>query len=147
MYAELTEQDRIDELERQIRLNQKSENKIISCPWCGQLSQVTDSTDDACCNALIEAIEKRGIRQLQSVVNQQKDFAKGIRSSIECPYCGSHNYKPKKDPNDWRRPRVSPFCCSLFDAAFAAIEYQLQEQAKLDHKRRIEDAYIKALKN
>lgn len=125
------------DLERQCRNMEASETDKIVCPWCFAINK---KDVPPCCDKFTEGLNRRGQRQLQSVIDQQRDILSGRRVNLNCPYC--HSLVKKKnlgDPVDWIRPNHSPFCCdNLSDAITAIVERGLLNRLTED-KKRIED--------
>lgn len=133
------------ELDRQLKLVRKGEIQSVVCPWHGV---IVDADTGICCMDMNEALDRLAQAHLKSVERQFVGIRDRLRDSVQCPYCDGINREENlASPAHWKRPGISPYCCSLMDAACAAIGNQLMVQAQLDHKRRIEDGIAKASRN
>ena len=92
-------------------------------------------------------VEEIGKKQLQSVIDQQKEILLGAKKTIHCPYCGFYNRPFSRDPEAWSRPNVSPFCCDLLQDAALAIAQRMEVERLTSMKKKIEDAVAGGLKN
>lgn len=134
------------ELDRQMILIARGESSILVCPFCGCISSDPEGN---CCAQLQDAKDRRGERNIKSIERQRNGVVSGIRSAIDCPYCGGIN-QPRAEqlhPSEWVRPLTSPYCCDLFQAAITAVMYAVIEQRRIDHYQRIRDGFAKAEKN
>lgn len=153
-HSAMTDTDRIQELDRQLRMVERGEIKKVFCPWCQTLN-FPDAPD--CCRRFTDECEQRGERQLQMLLQQHRSVMQGKATCITCPYCAAHNYAPegnpaqvspyRTNPVDWKRPMISPFCCDLFQAAAVAIAERMQTNALIEHRQRIDEANAKAGSN
>jgi hypothetical protein len=143
LHDEPTEQDKVEDLERQYaNLRTDPETKIF-CPWCRKINA---PGKPSCCPFFVEAVAKIGQRQLASVEKQLREVRLGSRTSIQCPYCGAYN-RYAEHPADWMRPNVDPFCCDLMHDAALAISQRQVTQALVEQKKKIEDGIGKAERN
>ena len=154
-----TEEDRLQEFEDKIGVIQRDEIKhgktglTMFCPWC---RKINNGDGEPCCFAFSEALENRANRQLQEFFGQYHRVETGQSESITCPYCGDANWIPsinptttrrERDPLDWKRPNVSPFCCDLFQQAALAVAKTKGLQEKIDQCKRIQDGIERAERN
>jgi hypothetical protein len=124
----------------------RGDSGVLVCPFCGVIN---DSVDDSCCAQLQDAKDRRGARNIKSIERQRNGVVNGLRSAIDCPYCGGVN-QPRAEqshPSEWVRPMVSPYCCDLFQVAITAVMYAVIEQRRIDHFEQIRDGIAKAEKN
>lgn len=134
------------ELDRQMISIARGESTVLVCPFCGCIN---GDADTSCCAQLQDAKERRGVRNIKSIENQRNGVISGLRSAIDCPYCGGVN-QPRAEqahPSDWVRPMASPYCCDFFQAAITAVMYAVVEQRRVEHFQRIQDGLAKAAQN
>lgn len=133
------------ELDRQLKAVRNKETESVVCPWHGNI--VNAETGD-CCIEMEEARDRIARQHFESLEMQFRGIRNNLRDSVQCPYCdGINRAENLTSPAHWKRPGVSPYCCSLMDAACATIGNRLRVQAQIDHKRRIEDGIAKASRN
>lgn len=134
------------ELDRQMIAIARDESTVLVCPFCGCINGDVDTN---CCPQLQEAKDRRGERNIKSIERQRNGVINGLRSTIDCPYCGGVNQPLAEQlhPSEWIRPLTSPYCCDLFEAAISAVMYAVIEQRRVEHYERIRDGIAKAEKN
>jgi len=135
------------ELDRQMILIARGESAVLVCPFCGCINGAADDT--SCCAQLQDAKDRRGVRNIQSIERQRNGVVNGLRSAIDCPYCGGVNqpYAEQAHPSEWVRPMRSPYCCDFFQVAIVAVMYAVIEQRRIEHFQRIQDGLAKAERN
>lgn len=142
MAVELT---RDSELDRQMKAVRTCETETIVCPWCGVFG---NSESGDCCFDMEQGRERLAIEHLKSLERQFNGVRAGTRDSVQCPYCdGINRHENFESPAHWKRPMVSPYCCSLMDAAAVAIGQKAIVQAQIDSLHRIQDGIAKASRN
>ena len=134
------------DLARQMIAIARGESSMLVCPFCGVFNVGADGN---CCAQLQDAKERRGARNIKSIESQRNGVVHGLRSAIDCPYCGGVNQPRAEElhPSEWVRPMRSPYCCDLFQAAISAVMYAVVEQRRIDHFQRIQDGLAKAQNN
>lgn len=142
-HAEMSEDEKVIEIDRQIRAGVP-----VWCPWCRAMN-MTGKME--CCVAFKSCLEDRANAQLQSVVDQQRLIEIGDSDAIVCPYCAQINMAPargeKRHPSEWKRPMVSPFCCSLLQSAVVAVIERKRTEEYLRQAGKIGEAVDKAARN
>lgn len=117
------------------------------CPWCNSINRPGDEANP-CCTPFRFAIKDRADGLMENFANQYTAVEVGVSSSITCPYCREVNRAPgPKHPADWKRPGVSPFCCTLFEMALSAHLEVKRVQGLVHQADQIAEAFDKAAKN
>lgn len=138
----LNEAQKHDWLDDQIR-----KGGPVFCPWCSGMNRPGDESNP-CCRPFAFAVQERADNQVAKFANQYTAVEVGMSSSITCPWCLCVNRAPgPEDPCDWKRPMVSPFCCSTFEHALAA-HLEVKRVKSLVHRAdQIAEAMDKAANN
>lgn len=143
IHSEMTEADKVIEVDRQIRAG-----GTVWCPYCRACNVPNTPT---CCRALQTCIDDRAKAQLQSVIDQQRAIELGQANAIVCPYCAKVNVAPEpgeqRHRSEWKRPMVSPFCCTLLTAAVVAVIERKRTEDYIRHASKIGEAVDKAARN
>lgn len=149
MHDHLTQTDREAELDRQMLMLAKGSSPILVCPWCGVINDRRMGGEDTCCESLDDALLRRGERNMKSIEGQYNGIINGLRSAIDCPYCGLANrpLAAASHPSDWVRQNVSPYCCDLFAMAMSALAFKVSQQFLQDKFHRTQDAIAKGNRN
>lgn len=150
----MTQNDRLEEINRQLVLIERGGDQIIVCPWCSVITRGFDPESPDCCFGFRDARNKRGERQFEKLKADHRRFLKGEMTCISCPYCGDTNYPPTgtsatgcDHPSGWKRPMVSIWCCDLFAQAVHALAYGLAQERVADKFNRIGEALERASRN
>ncbi len=115
IHQEMTEAEKHQFLDEKIR-----QGGGVFCPWCKSINQ-PGNEDSPCCTPFRLAIKDRADGLVRNFASQYTAVEIGLSSSITCPWCRLVNRAPGPEhPADWKRPGVSPFCCSMFEYALAA---------------------------
>lgn len=146
MIQTATDQQKIEEFDRQMSQIESGLSDTILCLWCGALSQKS-ATD--CCDTFRFSRDERGRKQLDYVIKQHTLMRQGLATCISCPYCKAVNYPfpPDQHPSEWKRPMRSPVCCDTFELAMKAIVQRITADELIARKKRIEDGIVTAGKN
>lgn len=138
----LTEAQKAEWIDDQIR-----KGGDVFCPWCNSINRIGNE-ENPCCRPFALAIQDRADAMVISFANQYTAVEAGASSSITCPFCRLVNRAPApKDPADWKRPGISPFCCSWFEHALAAHLEVKRVQGLVHQADKIAEAYDKAANN
>lgn len=133
------------ELDRQFRLVRRGESQTVVCPSCGSIN---NSESGDCCEWYASAQEELAELHLKQAAARFAAFRNKLADSVECPYCGGINrIENFQSPAHWKRPMVSPYCCTPMDYAAHALGKAVMQQKQIDHMRRIQDGIAKASAN